>query len=464
MAERRLLRFLAVMALAAIVVGGCRPAATPTPVPPTPTPVPGAPTPTPVPAKPTPVPKKVKMKLQLRSGVWVTFVKDSGVLEAFHDKMLKEKGIDVTVEIVAPAKWKEGFATAMAAKEPVDVYWTSPYDVPDWVEAGYVVDLTPYIEKWEDWDEYLPMIRKFVEYKGKYYVCPYDGSIRNIIYYRKDRFKEAGLPVPWEPKTLDDVVEAASTLKEKLGSKCPLWPRTKEEWWVWAFGGETYDPDTGKFIVKSDEHLKAFKFIYDLYYTWKVVPRETILEKWNKRELFAEMEGACPILVDGTWSWGEKFGPGMGHEIPNRDEVVGYTALPGSGEPGSPEYVCMGSGGGYVIPATAQDPDLSWELIKMLVAPEVVSKWGKLTTHFVARKDAVIGEYAKDEFLKWATDLASKCFRTRPTVYGAKKYYNTWQDVVYHDIIEAGKKPEEALDIFASKVTETLGADMVESK
>jgi len=55
MAERRFLRFLAVMALAAIVVGGCRPAPTPTPVPPTPIPV--APTPTPVPPTPTPVSK-----------------------------------------------------------------------------------------------------------------------------------------------------------------------------------------------------------------------------------------------------------------------------------------------------------------------------------------------------------------------------------------------------------------------
>ena len=64
MVRRRLLRFLAVMALAAIVVGGCRPAPTPTPAPPTPTPVPPtptpvavAPTPTPAPPSPTPAPK-----------------------------------------------------------------------------------------------------------------------------------------------------------------------------------------------------------------------------------------------------------------------------------------------------------------------------------------------------------------------------------------------------------------------
>jgi len=66
MAGRRFLWYLAVIALTAFLIGSCRPAPTPTPVPPSPTPTPVpptptpevvAPTPTPVPPTPTPVPK-----------------------------------------------------------------------------------------------------------------------------------------------------------------------------------------------------------------------------------------------------------------------------------------------------------------------------------------------------------------------------------------------------------------------
>ena len=61
-------------------------------------------------------------------------------------------------------------------------------------------------------------MRKIVTYKGKIYGIMLDTDVR-MKWCRKDIFKLAGLPEDWQPKTWDDILEAAKKLidnKDKI--------------------------------------------------------------------------------------------------------------------------------------------------------------------------------------------------------------------------------------------------------
>lgn len=409
------------------------------------------------------LPKKVELTLFTKAGLWADFIRESGVLERFKERMLKDMRVDVEIKILtAPHRgYGERLVAALAAGEGGDVMWVSPVLLPGMVDAGYLLDLTPYVEKWDKWNEFFESVKALVTYKGKVYAIPNDAATI-LIYYRTDLFKKAGLPVPWQPKSWKEVLEAARIIKEKLPEvEVPLSPYYGGEIQlpVYSTGEDIYDPKDGKFFTKSDGLRFLFKLYYDCFYTYEVTPRELILEKWDTRKLF--QEGKLAIMVDGTWCYYEKWGIGMAYEIKER-EVIGYTYPPGSGEPGVPLYVTAVRDYTWAINAKTENPDLAWELVKELVEPDIMAKWGVDTAHLVARRDAIIGDYAKDEFMTWAAEaLELEGAKAKPCLAETKKYLDTLKSVVKDYIVDAGESPEECLKIFASKVTEGLGADKV---
>ncbi len=411
-------------------------------------------------------PKKVELTLFTKAGLWADFIRNSGVIERFKERMLKERNLEVEVKILtAPHKgYHEKLIAALAAGTVIDVLWVRPDMISEMVEAGYLLDLTPYVEKWPDWAKFYKVSKDMVTYKGKVYAVPNDAAIV-LIYYRKDIFRKAGLPVPWQPKTWTDVLEAAKVIKEKVPEvKVPLSPYYGGEIQIpiYSAGGTIYDPSDDKFIVKSKEILFLFKVYYDAFYTYGVTPKEMILEKWDTRKLF--QEGKLAIMVDGTWCYTEKWGPGMAYEIPNRDEVVGYAYIPSSGGPGAPEYVVAVRDYSWAVGANSKNPELAFELIKELVSPDIMANWGYKTSHLVVREDAIIGDYAKDEFLKWNTDALMKYGVSKPLTLGTRKYLSILKQIVEKELIAAGKTPEECMEAFASAVAAELGADAVKTK
>ena len=66
-----------------------------------------------------------------------------------------------------------------------DVFIQAPQWKADLVNAGYLEDLTPYVEKDQaiQWDDITPFFRNFIAtYDGKIYNIPLDGDINNVYY------------------------------------------------------------------------------------------------------------------------------------------------------------------------------------------------------------------------------------------------------------------------------------------
>ncbi len=87
--------------------------------------------------------------------------------------------------------------------------------------AGYLTNLTPYVEKWAGWKEFYPAFQKITEYNGKVWGIS-NGTDDRYLWYNKTLFKKAGLPVPWDPKNWSQVLAAAKTIKQKLPGVIPM--------------------------------------------------------------------------------------------------------------------------------------------------------------------------------------------------------------------------------------------------
>jgi ABC-type glycerol-3-phosphate transport system substrate-binding protein len=144
---------------------------------------------------------------------------------------------------------------------------------------GYFIDLSSYITR-DAREDTFPFLWEAVSYKGKVYMMPYMSQV-NMIFYRKDRYEEAGLKAApigsyysWEEfrdaslkltKVPDQWGIAASIPKE--------WAHTILCMFLWSAGSEYMAEERGEWRVKfGAEGRKALTYINDLFNKDKVAP------------------------------------------------------------------------------------------------------------------------------------------------------------------------------------------------
>ena len=213
--------------------------------------------------RPPPLPH-VNLKLTIRKGIWTDIVDELEIISKFEKKMKSEKGVDVRVflDTIPHKGYAERLVADVSAGVAGDVIHIPVKFLFPFAESGYLLDITPYVNKWNEWDLYYPTAKNMSTYKGKVYMVPWDTSTK-ILWYRKDLFKEAGIPVPWQPKTWEDIIETCKILKEKLPSNIvPIQYKRKDYMYTFlrSAGGKLFDPTDDKWIAKSPELLKSMEY------------------------------------------------------------------------------------------------------------------------------------------------------------------------------------------------------------
>jgi multiple sugar transport system substrate-binding protein len=142
---------------------------------------------------------------------------------------------------------------------------------PQYARAGWIEDLGPYLENPKLVDpaayELKDIANLFLSQftvDGKIYAIPVAGEAQ-IVYYRKDIFKEKGLE---PPKTFDDLVALAAALKtDDMPGICVRGQKihtvSNSTGVVWSYGGRIMDDPNypKKAVFNSPEAVKAV----DLY-------------------------------------------------------------------------------------------------------------------------------------------------------------------------------------------------------
>jgi multiple sugar transport system substrate-binding protein len=222
----------------------------------------------------------------------------------------------------------------------------------DFVNAGVVEPLNPYIEKYmnkADLEDYLPPYAAdgVARIGETWYGLPDDGDIF-ILYYRKDLFEDPDNMVEFKakygyglapPKTWKEFDDIGNFFTDKYapdlyGGAFERGGGLTFKWWMGSFsghGGQFFDPDSMKPLINSDIGVRTLQEMLDQN---KWMPPG--IEKWGFMEvLSAWLDGKLGMII--TWPpigrWSAGYGTASKHLswVPTSKVVgkVGYAPMPG---------------------------------------------------------------------------------------------------------------------------------------
>ncbi len=370
-----------------VAIAACAPAATPAPTlaPPTQAPAVQATT---VPPQPTTAPPTVA------SPQTVTLVYSNWHLAEPHwEKAIKaaiplfEKenpNIKINLEVVSYAEKEAKYATAIQAGAGPDLIHLAGYSIRNFVESGYLLDITPFVKKEPSGflDQWYPHLVDLFKYQDKQYGLPSD-YMSQILAYDKKLFKEVGLDPDKPPKTWDEFVDYAKKLtRDRKGTgKIDSWGfgtvGAIDPGWELRFSpvllthGAAYVTSDNKCsALNTAEAKEAFKFWVGLVTDAKVVPPGVnSVGAGAVRTQFANEQIAMKI---GS-GWTAPIIPTINKDFDIKQNLGAAPMPVKAGKTVSKTTTAWYSG--WMINKNTKNPEQAWTFLKWLTSKESDQRW-----------------------------------------------------------------------------------------
>ncbi|MFF2517285.1 extracellular solute-binding protein [Streptomyces sp. NPDC058086] len=309
-------------------------------------------------------------------------------------------------------------------KTAPDLVYEDTFLINSDITSGYLKPLDPYLDKWPDWNQFIDTAKSAAKAQdGKTYGVP-DGTDTRGLWFDKGIFKKAGLPADWQPKTWDEVLAAARTIKAKVPGVTPLNVYTGKpageaatmqgfEMLLYGTGDGTSDPlyDTAskKWIAGSQAFKDALTFVHTVYKEKLGPDVSDALDPNFPTNVRGELmpKGKLGINLDGSWL-PQDWLKGAGHEWPEWSQKLGLAYMPTqSGQ--APGKVSMSGGWTWSIPAKASNPDLAFKFIETMQTKANAQKWYIANSGIAVRGDVASdpGYVKAQPGIKFFTDLVA---------------------------------------------------------
>ncbi len=222
----------------------------------------------------------------------------------------------------------------LQSDDTIDVMVVDSFLAPSLVASNALASLP--VEQWSDWkDQYSDSVRNGMTFDGKVYAIPYTTDTRGL-YYNTVIFNQVGLPVPWEPKSWDEVIEAVKILHE-ADIKFPIWMNgskaqgegtTMQTFEMLMGGTDDWIYENGKWVVSSTGMNDALGFIQELrdLGIYENTELATMLDANGWQVLNEKMPESkeVGICLDGSWKSGD-----WRNALPDTyQDVIKVTKLP----------------------------------------------------------------------------------------------------------------------------------------
>src|SRR5215207_7991498 len=306
------------------------------------------------------------------------------LLPEFEAEMTKQ-GRDVKVQLIRDILPDDQFKTKItqqynAGEAPDVTDYGAPF-VPAFAGAGYLLDLTPYLEKWDGWESFYPDIRKqIVQPDGKTYALPHEANTQSL-FYRKDVLDKLGISTA-QPTSWEGLIGRLKEITAKTNQPAIVLPDGKS-WGGGAFGegflnvmlgtsSTLYNTDSKKWVIESEGLNQTFK-IYEELAKNKLLPTQSLLnpEPWQPTKYKAFPAGTLPVAAQGTWGWRYDWGPEGAAPIPGLSTKVATWDYPSSdGKP----YAVSSVAFSYAVTAKTKHPDEAVELAKWLSSGKAMAE------------------------------------------------------------------------------------------
>ncbi len=322
-------------------------------------------------------------------------------LEEFMNEFNKNNpGIEVVRDDSRYADKETVYIAQSQAKAAADIAHFQHRAIPLFAERGFIMDLTPFIER-EGGQKFLaqwdPAALETCKYKGKIY-CLNDYVNPLALLYNTQHFKEAGLDPNKPPTNPAELLDYAKKLTRAgrygmglIGSRQEgLFMRLNP--FIWGAGGEYLTPDNKRSALDMPEALEGFRVYVELFTKYKVVPPGVIEQGAQEvRTQIAHEKVSMEVGVIQAPLIYKAINPNM-----KVDEVMAAAPIPsGKKRVSSVEY------GMRVISAFTKNPEEAWKVYKAWVSKDVQLRNFKIYGVMSARLDVKNApEIANNKFAK----------------------------------------------------------------
>lgn len=345
----------------------------------------------------------------------------------------KETGVKVKFEQIPWANRDQKVLTALAANNGPDVFYVIPDQMPQYADAGMLLELTPYLED-NDMEDFVETALVATTWKDKVYGLPILQEAYTLM-YNTEIVKAIGEDPSKLPATWDEFEAWAAKAKEKGyyatsfgggGSmNGTLYP------FIWQAGGEVLTED-GEVKINDDAGLEAFEFI-DNMYKKEWVPKDSI----------------TAIAHDDLWDSGKMMaitGSGISVSGMLRKDTFDFVIAPPLK---NQEQLTYGTTGMFVSPINTDNPDAAAEFIKFMTNAENQRAFNTVTQYIPTR------ESAKDIFgdNEYLAQLATYTQYALPGVIHPEG--RTIMPLIQAELqtmMEGKKTPKEAADAAAEAI------------
>ena len=266
-------------------------------------------------------------------------------------------------------------------------------------------------------------------FDGNRYGIP-QGTDGRVIYFNKDLFEQAGLPTDWAPTTIDEVLDAARTIKEKLPDVTPIQLNGGVAMGeattmqgalplLAAAGGQVYDQESGTWTGATPEMIQMLGTYATVYGDEGLGDSDLQLLQDGRDQSFEQFaNGQIAMLIESDYLWRSVIEPTVGNfPMANRDDVVGWARIPAyaaGGALGGLDYASMSGGGAWVLNPNTADPAMAWALMTFMnSADQIKARLGD-SAQVTARDDVNAEVLSNDPLLSFIANEVLPVTHYRP--------------------------------------------------
>lgn len=297
---------------------------------------------------------------------------------------------DVTCEIqqMDSAQIFVTYKNRVAAGDPPDLFQGKPRNYTEFIDGGYVADLTdrPFMQHIKQ------ELKAELEYNGKLWGAPIDAQAKGV-FYNKNMFAAAGVEVPTTRDEFFQVMDTFVTqginpISQPLGSNsnsyhivdCIYTPlflqRGQPDIWPQSAAGT---PVVGNELVRETFAL------YDeiLQYKDPNDPGVSISEGVQDFGV-----GKRPMMINGGWFVGEVL---ANAEDAGDTTEFGYFPLPWSNNP-EENKMWFGLDEVFLVSAKSPHQEVLYDFVETFIGPEGAKTWTEYSRNMSSRDDVELAD------------------------------------------------------------------------
>lgn len=319
---------------------------------------------------------KTDKATRIQLSTWGSAQEITVLKELVHRFEQSHSGIRVDI-LHIPENYYQKLHILIAGDMAPDVIFTNSISFPIYASQGIFRDLRPFVEK----DQAQTTLSESLFYpqaltaftweqpSGQKILGALPRDISNVvIFYNKDLFEKAGVPLPepgWDWEKFRETADKLTLDHNNDGDPDQFgfsFYSTPPLFWlpfVWSAGGNLFSPDLKRFELDQSNAVTGLQFYADLRNKWHVAPKKVESGGATMSQLFLQQKLA--MMVNGRWSV-----PVLREQAQFQWDVAPLPVGP-SGQ----SRVGIDASG-YAIAAKSPHPKESFELIRYLLSKDAL--------------------------------------------------------------------------------------------